>query len=403
MILQDKGIILGVTGGIAAYKAVEIASRLVKGGAQVDVVMTPAATRFIGELTFQAITGRPVSVEMFALLRETDIAHVSLAKRADLLIIAPLTANTLAKLAHGLADNLLTAVALDTRAPLLLAPAMESGMWENPLTQENLTRLRQARDVIIVGPATGRLASGAMGVGRMAEPAEIVDAARWVLGRTGLLKEKRVVVTSGGTREPLDPVRVFTNRSSGRMGVALASAARDAGAEVTLIHTGGGAPVPWGVRAVEVETAQEMRDAVLEAVANADALIMAAAVADYRPAQTSEQKIKKTSGPLMIQMERTPDILAEVAVRRAELPRLGAVIGFAAETEHVVENAREKLRRKRLELIVANDARTAMGAETNQVTLIAADGSVEELPLLPKEQVAERIIARLAELLVVSR
>ncbi|MBC7250525.1 MAG: bifunctional phosphopantothenoylcysteine decarboxylase/phosphopantothenate--cysteine ligase CoaBC [Anaerolineae bacterium] len=399
MILRDKSIILGVTGGIAAYKAVEIASRLVKGGAQVDVVMTPAATHFVGALTFQAITGRPVAIEMFALLRETDIAHVSLAKRADLLIIAPLTANTLAKLAHGLADNLLTAVALDTRAPLLLAPAMESGMWENPLTQENLTRLRQVRDVVVVGPATGRLASGAMGVGRMAEPAEIVDAARWVLGRMGLLKEKKVVVTSGGTREPLDPVRVFTNRSSGRMGVALAAAARDAGAEVTLIHTSGGPPVPWGVRAVEVETAQEMRDAVLEAVAEADALIMAAAVADYRPAQTSEQKIKKTSGPLVVQMERTPDILAEVAARRAELPRLRAVIGFAAETEHVVENARDKLRRKRLELIVANDARAAMGAETNQVTLIAADGSVEELPLLPKEQVAERIIARLATLL----
>ena len=234
MILQDKHIVLGVTGGIAAYKAVEVASRLVKAGARVDVVMTPAATRFVGALTFQAITGRPVAIEMFALLRETDIAHVSLARRADLLIIAPLTANTLAKLAHGLADNLLTATALDTHAPLLLAPAMETGMWENPLTQANMARLRETRDVTVVGPAVGRLASGEMGVGRMTEPAEIVDVARWVLGRTEPLRERRIVVTAGGTREPLDPVRVLTNRSSGRMGVALAFAARDAGAEVIL-------------------------------------------------------------------------------------------------------------------------------------------------------------------------
>ena len=399
MILRDKHIVLGVTGGIAAYKAVEVASRLVKAGAQVDVVMTPAATQFVGALSFQAITGRPVSVEMFALLRETDIAHVSLAHRADLLIIAPLTANTLAKLAHGLADNLLTATALDTRAPLLLAPAMETGMWDNPLTQANLARLRETRDVTVVGPAEGRLASGAVGVGRMAEPAEIVDAARWVLGRTGPLRGRRIVVTAGGTREPLDPLRVLTNRSSGRMGVALAFAARDAGAEVVLIHTPGVPPVPWGAKAVVVETAQEMRDAVLEAIATADALVMAAAVADYRPAQVAGQKIKKTTEPLILPLERTPDILAEVAARRAEWPRLRVVIGFAAETERLVENARDKLQRKRLELIVANDARAAMGADTNQVTLIAADGSVEELPLLPKDEVAERLIARLAALL----
>lgn len=399
MILQGKHIVLGVTGGIAAYKAVEVASRLVKAGAQVDVAMTPAATQFVTPLTFQAVTARPVAVEMFALLRKTDIAHVSLAGRADLLIIAPLTANTLAKLAHGLADNLLTATALDTHAPLLLAPAMETGMWENPLTQENLTRLCQARDVTVIGPAEGRLASGAVGVGRMAEPREIVDAARWVLGRAGPLRGRRVVVTAGGTREPLDPVRVLTNRSSGRMGVAMAVAARDAGAEVVLIHTPGVPPAPWGANEVEVETAQEMCDAVLDAITDADALLMAAAVADYRPTQIAGQKIKKTGETLSLTLERTPDILVEVAEHRAQLPRLRAVVGFAAETERIVENARDKLRRKRLELIVANDARTAMGAEANQVTLIAADGSVEELPLLPKEQVAERILVRLATLL----
>jgi phosphopantothenoylcysteine decarboxylase/phosphopantothenate--cysteine ligase len=399
MILRDKHVVLGVTGGIAAYKAVEIASRLVKAGAQVDVVMTPAATQFVGALTFQAITGRPVAIEMFALLHETDIAHVSLARRADLLIIAPLTANTLAKLAHGLADNLLTATALDTRAPLVLVPAMETRMWDNPLAQDNLARLRQARDVTVVGPAEGRLASGSVGVGRMVEPVEIVDAARWVLGRGGALRGWRVVVTAGGTREPLDPVRVLTNRSSGRMGVALAFAARDAGAEVVLIHTPGVPAAPWGTSEIEVETAQEMRDAVVEAIADADALVMAAAVADYRSAQVAGQKIKKTDGPLILTLERIPDILAEVAARRAELPRLRVVIGFAAETERLVENAGEKLQRKRLELIVANDARVAMGADTNQVTLIAADGSIEELPLLPKDEVAGRVIARLAELL----
>ena len=401
MILQGKRVILGVTGGIAAYKTVEVASRLVQAGAQVDVVMTPAAAQFVSPLTFQTVTARPVAVEMFALLRETDIAHVSLARRAELLIVAPLSANTLAKLAHGLADNLLTTTALDTRAPLLLAPAMETGMWDNPLTQDNLARLRQARDVTVVGPAAGRLASGAVGVGRMAEPAEIVDAARWVLGRAGPLRGRRVVVTAGGTREPLDPVRVLTNRSSGRMGVALAVTARDAGADVTLIHTPGVPPVPWGANEVTVETAQEMRDAVLEAVGDADALIMAAAVADYRPAQVAGQKIKKTAGPLALTLERTPDILVEVAARRAELPRLRVVVGFAAETERIVENARDKLQRKKLELIVANDARAAMGADTNQVTIIAADGSVEALPLLPKDEVAGRVIARLAELLSV--
>jgi len=235
----------------------------------------------------------------------------------------------------------------------------------------------------------------------MAEPAEIVDAARWVLGRAGPLRGRRVVVTAGGTREPLDPVRVLTNRSSGQMGVALAVAARDAGAEVMLIHTSGVPPAPWGANEVTVETAQEMRDAVLEAVGDADALIMAAAVADYRPAQVAGQKIKKTAGPLALTLERTPDILVEVAARRAELPRLRVVVGFAAETERIVENARDKLQRKKLELIVANDARAAMGADTNQVTIIAADGSVEALPLLPKDEVAGRVIARLAELLSV--
>ena len=401
-ILQDKSIVLGVTGGIAAYKAVEVASRLVKSGATVDVIMTEAATEFVGPLTFQAITHRPVVTEMFALLQETEtcgersrtIGHVSLAKRADLLIIAPLTANTLAKLAGGLADNMLTATALDTRAPLLIAPAMETGMWENPITQANLARLQEARDVIVVGPAHGRLASGAVGAGRMAEPEEIVEAARWVLGRGGALAGRQVVVTAGGTREPLDPVRVLTNRSSGKMGYALARAARDRGAQVTLIHAPTTLPTPWGVDEVEVETTQQMRDAVLAVLPQTDILLMAAAPVDFRPASIAPQKIKKqaTEEGFILELERTPDILMEIAARREEVGQPLVTVGFAAETENLIENARQKLRSKRLDLMVANDPRQAMGADVSQVTLLDPSGRVEELPPLPKDEVAERVV-----------
>jgi phosphopantothenoylcysteine decarboxylase/phosphopantothenate--cysteine ligase len=393
-VLQGKSIVLGVTGGIAAYKAVEVASRLVKSGATVDVIMTEAATEFVGPLTFQAITHRPVVTEMFALLQETEIGHVSLAKRADLLIIAPLTANTLAKLAGGLADNMLTATALATRAPLLLAPAMETGMWENPITQANLSRLQEARDVTIVGPAYGRLASGAIGAGRMVEAEEIVDAARWVLGRGGALAGRQVVVTAGGTREPLDPVRVLTNRSSGKMGYALARAARDRGAKVTLIHAPTALPIPWGVTEIEVETTQEMRDTVLTALPQTDILLMAAAPVDFRPASVAPQKIKKQAAEegLTLDLERTPDILLEVAARRNEVGRSLVTVGFAAETEDLVENARHKLHSKRLDLMVANDPRQAMGADASQVTLLDAAGRVEELPPLPKAEVAERVV-----------
>jgi len=401
-ILQGKSIVLGVTGGIAAYKVVEVASRLVKSGATVDVIMTEAATEFVRPLTFQAITHRPVVTEMFTLLQETEtcgersrtIGHVSLAHRADLLIIAPLTANTLAKLAGGLADNMLTTTALATRAPLLLAPAMETGMWENPITQANLSGLRQARDVTVVGPGYGRLASGAVGTGRMVEATEIVEAAQWVLGRSGALAGRQVVVTAGATREPLDPLRVLTNRSSGKMGYALARAARDHGANVTLVHAPTALPIPWGVTEVEVETTQEMRDAVLAALPQTDILLMAAAPVDFRPASIAEHKIKKqaTGETLTLDLERTPDILLEVAARRDELGRPLVTVGFAAETEHLIENAQHKLHSKRLDLIVANDPRQAMGAEASQVTLLDASGGVEEAPPLPKAEVAERVV-----------
>lgn len=406
MNLKGKAIVLGVTGGIAAYKAAALCSSLVKAGAVVDVILTDAAREFVAPLTFQALTHRPVVVEMFALLAETEIGHVSLAQRADLLIVAPATANTIAKLAAGLADNMLTTTALATEAPILLAPAMESHMWTNPLTQANVVRLREVRDVMLVGPGEGRLASGASGVGRMAEPDDILDAARWVLGRRGPLAGRRVIVTAGGTREPLDPIRFVGNRSSGQMGYALACAARDLGARVTLISTVD-RPAPWGANLVPVETATQMREAVLGALPTADALLMAAAVADYRPRTAAEQKIKKGEGSLALDLVRTPDILAEVAaVRRPDQACTERseciIVGFAAETENLLENAQKKLERKHLDLIVANDARQAMGAATNQVTLLGADGSVEALPLLPKDEVAAHILARVVALLTPS-
>jgi phosphopantothenoylcysteine decarboxylase/phosphopantothenate--cysteine ligase len=403
-VLREGHIVLGITGGIAAYKAAEVASRLVKAGATVDVVMTEAATKFVTPLTFQALTHRPVVTEMFALLRETEIGHVSLAQRADLLIIAPATANTIAKLAAGLADNMLTATTLGTRAPILLAPAMETGMWENPMTQDNVARLQKARDVTVIGPGVGRLASGGVGPGRMAEPAEIVDWARIILGRHGPLAGQRLVVTTGGTREPIDPVRFIGNHSSGKMGYALALAARNRGAKVTLVSAPTALPALVGVQLVAVQTAQEMRQAVLAALPSSsgkmcDALIMAAAVADYRPAVAIAHKLKKGEAGLELELVRTADILAEVATRRAELGWPRVVVGFAAETQDLVANAQVKLKAKRLDLMVANDARQAMGADVNQVTLLDASGGVEELPLLPKDEVAERVMDRVVELL----
>jgi len=391
-VLKGKQIVLGVTGSIAAYKAVELASRLVKAGATVDVVMTEAATEFVTPLTFQSITARPVVIEMFKLLRETDIAHVSLARRADVLVIAPATANTIAKLAAGLADNMLTATALATTAPIVVAPAMETGMYENPATQESLARLRQ-RGVTIIEPGYGRLASGTIGVGRLAEVEEIMGTIRMVLGRGGDLAGRKVVVTAGGTQEPIDPVRFIGNPSSGRMGYSLAEAARDRGAVVTLIAGPTTLPKPVGVDFIPVRTAEEMREAVLEATPGADVLIMAAAVADYRPASIAGRKIKKGKERLTLELVRNPDILAEVADRQL------LKVGFAAETEDLIENARAKLTEKRLDLIVANPVPASFGGDTIQATLIARDGEVTELPPLPKSELAELVLDKVVELL----
>jgi phosphopantothenoylcysteine decarboxylase/phosphopantothenate--cysteine ligase len=402
-VLAGKRIVLGVTGGIAAYKAATVCSRLVQAGAEVTVVMTEAAQKFIAPLTFQALTHRPIYADMFTIPGGENIPHIKLADNTDLLLIAPATATTIAKMANGLADNLLSAIALATPAPILLAPAMETDMWQHPATQANVQKLR-GWGVSMVGPAAGRLASGAMGQGRMVEPEEVVAAARLVLGRTGDLAGRRVVVTVGGTREAIDPVRCVTNHSSGKMGHALAEVARDRGAVVTLITTM--TPLnPAGMAVVRVDSAAEMLQAVLAASAQADALVMAAAVADFRPASPAEQKIKKTGEERgrRVELPPTADILAEVAAAKAAGLGPRVTVGFAAETENLIKNAQGKLERKKLDLIVANDVTATdagFGTDTNRVTLLGRDGSVEALPLLSKAEVAGAIFDRVARLLV---
>lgn len=405
-VLKDRRILLGVTGGVAAYKAAFLASRLTQAGALVDVVMTEAATRFITPLTFQAVTRRTVYTDLFELppgqsSDQVEIPHIALAKAADLLLIAPATANTLAKLAHGLADNLLTNIALATPAPLLVAPAMETDMWAHPATQANVGTLAE-RGATLVGPAAGHLASGTEGMGRMSEPEEILEMARVVLGQGGELAGRRVVVSAGGTREAIDPVRFIGNHASGKMGYALALAARDRGAQVTLVTAPTSLPDPVGVETRHVASATEMRDAVLSASEGADTLVMAAAVADYRPLETSTQKIKKTGDDLTLQLGRTPDILAAVARLRESGRGPQVMVGFAAETEDLLANAREKLHRKGLDLIAANDVSAAdagFAVDTNRVTLLSADGSVEALPLMAKEEVAHEIWDQVSQIL----
>lgn len=399
--IHSKNVALGVTGGIAAYKSADLASRLVKLGASVDVIMTAEARQFVAPLTFQAVTHRPVITDMFQLLEQTDIGHVSLAYRSDIVIVAPATAHTIARMASGLADDMLTATVLATKAPILLAPAMETGMWDNPLTQRNLETLRE-RGMTIVGPGEGHLASGRSGVGRMAEPAEIVDSATLILARNGDLAGYRILVTAGGTHEPIDPVRYIGNRSSGKMGYALAEAARNRGANVTLVSTPTALPAPYGVTVLPVETARDMLAVVLDCLPAIDVLIMAAAVADFRPEDAAGHKLKKEGREeLVLRLVANPDILSEVAVRRGDSAR-PVVIGFAAETQDLVANAQAKLEKKRLDLIVANDVSapgSGFGADTNQVILLAPGRDPEPLPLQSKVAVAHAVLDRLAGLL----
>jgi phosphopantothenoylcysteine decarboxylase / phosphopantothenate---cysteine ligase len=399
--LQGKQIILGVTGSIAAYKAADLASKLAQEGALVEAVLTEAATRFIAPLTFQSVTGQPAYSDADLWGAQAHVLHIGLARRADLLVIAPASAQTLARLALGLADNLLSLTALAATCPLLVAPAMDAGMFSHPATQANL-ELLASRGAVIVGPEEGRLASGLVARGRLSEPQEILGQVRYLLSRGGPLAGRRVLVTAGGTQEPIDPVRVLTNRSSGKQGLAVAQAALDAGAEVTLIATPGVAPAPAGARHVVVGTAAEMAEAVLQASPTADVLVMAAAVADFRPAQEAEQKIKRAAGAPVLALEPTVDILAAVGEQRQATGRPGIVAGFAAETQDLLDNARRKLEAKKLDLLVANDVSAAdsgFGVDTNRVILLDPDGGVESLPLLTKTQVAEHILSRIAALL----
>jgi len=399
-ILVDKHILLGVTGSIAAYKAADLASKLAQVGALVDVVLTPSAEKFVTPLTFQSVTGRRAYTDADLWGSEAHVLHVGLGHSADLLVIAPCTANTLAKLAHGEADSLLAVTALAARCPLLIAPAMESNMYAHPATQENLVKLT-GRGAYVAGPAAGHLASGQIGRGRMLETAELLGHIRLVLGQKGILAAKKVVVTAGGTHEPLDPVRMLTNRSSGKQGYALAQAAIDAGAQVCLISTVN-LPPPVGARVLEVRTAQEMLEAVLAESAAADALIMAAAVADFRPKNAAESKLKRRDGIPQVELEAASDILEAVANLGPEKKRPKAVVGFAAESRDLIENATIKLQSKKLDIIAANDI-TATDAgfsvDTNRVTLLFADGGREALPLMSKSEVAETIVARVAALL----
>lgn len=396
--LNGETVVLGVSGSIAAYKAAELTSRLVQLGAAVDVAMTPAAAQFVAPLTFQSLSHRPVLTNLFDPSSEIGIDHVALAQRADVFVVAPATANIVAALAQGLAGDPVTTIALSTDAPMIVCPAMEHNMYNHPATQENLDTLRE-RGVTIVEPGSGRLASGLTGKGRLAELDVIIGTIRRVLGRSGDLAGRRIVVTAGGTREAVDPVRFITNRSSGKMGHAVAEAARDRGADVTLITT---ARVPAdtavGVQVRSVTSAEEMQAEVLEAVKGADALIMAAAVADYRPETVAEQKVKKRdhqSSAWQLRLVRNPDILASVDGPAVK-------VGFAAETEDLLANAREKLEAKNLALIVANDVTapdSGFDTDTNRVAILHATGQVEELPTMPKIDVAHELLDRVKRLL----
>lgn len=400
--LSGKRVVLGISGSVAAYKAADLASKLRHAGALVDTVMTKGATEFITPLALRAVTGRAVIADMYnshADLALTAINHVELAHSADVVVIAPATAATIARLASGLAEDMLSVTVLATTAPLIVAPAMEANMFAHPATQANLALLRE-RGAMIVGPAEGHLASGRSGRGRLERPEVIVEAVKVVLARRGDLAGRRIVVTAGGTQEPIDPVRYVSNHSSGRQGYAIAEAARDRGAFVTLITTPVALEPLYGVEVCRVSRAQEMHDAVLAACSDADALIMAAAVADFQPEAIAAQKIKKQPGQtaLTITMSRTPDILQEVQAHG--FPGLVRV-GFAAESEDLLDNAAAKLRAKGLDFIAANDITAAdagFGVETNRVILLDADGA-EELPLMSKYDVGGRLLDRVAALL----
>lgn len=390
--LQGKKIVLGVTGGIAVYKAVDLVSRLRKAGCEVRVVMTEHAQQFVTPLTFKEISGNAVATSMWNANQEFNVEHIALANWADVFLVAPATANILAKMACGLADDLLSTTLLAAQAPIVVCPAMNTGMYQNPATQENIAKL-QERGVTVMPPAVGHLACGTSGPGRLPEPQQIVEfMSAFFAGREGDLRGLRVLVTAAGTREPIDPVRYVGNRSSGKMGYAVAQMAAERGADVLLISGPSALAAPPNVRVVNVETTNEMLEACLAAYGDVDIVIKAAAVADYRPRDVADQKIKKkTDDALTVVMDKNPDILKTLGVKKEQQ----VLVGFAAETQNLLANAREKVVKKNLDMIVANDV-TAAGAgfnsDTNIVKFLFANGDVRELEQMPKVDVANRIL-----------
>ena len=391
--MEKPRVVLGVSGGIAAYKACELLRRLTESGHDVRVVPTGSSLNFVGAATWSALSGNPVSTEVWDTVHE--VPHVRIGQGADLVVVAPATADMLAKAAHGLADDLLTNTLLTARCPVVFAPAMHTEMWEHPATQENVATLRR-RGAVVIEPAVGRLTGADTGKGRLPDPGEIFEVCRRVLARgpgAPDLAGRHVVISAGGTREPLDPVRYLGNRSSGKQGYALARTAVARGARVTLIEAGTGLPDPAGADVLRVGTAVQLREAVLEAAADADVVVMAAAVADFRPAAYATGKIKKKEGqePAPVVLVRNPDILAEVAADRARPGQL--VVGFAAETDDVLANGREKLRRKGCDLLVVNEVgeRRTFGSEENEAVVLGADGSETAVPYGPKEALADTV------------
>jgi phosphopantothenoylcysteine decarboxylase / phosphopantothenate---cysteine ligase len=391
--MQDRRILVGVSGGIAAYKSADLVRRLREQGAEVQVVMTAAAREFVTATTFQAVSGRPVRTDLWDAAAEAAMGHIELARWAELVLVAPASADFLARLAAGLADDLLSTLCLATEAPIAVAPAMNRVMWANAATRANVTTLQQ-RGVQVLGPAEGDQACGEVGAGRMLEPLDLVDRASLLLRGGGPLRGRRVLITAGPTRERIDPVRFISNRSSGKMGFAVAQAAREAGAEVVLVSGPVSLATPAGVRRIDVESAADMLNAVMGEVDGADIFISTAAVADYRPASAAEQKIKKTSDRMDLSMERTPDVLATVAAR----PKRPFVVGFAAETESVEQNARAKLLKKNLDMIAANEVGhdKVFDCEDNQLLVLWRAGR-RELAKASKVTLARQLIALIAE------
>ena len=392
--LANKHVVLGVTGSIACYKALDLASKLVQSGALVDTIMSYGATQFVTPLAFRSITHRAVVTDSFDANSEYSVEHVALAQQADVIVVAPATVHCIAKMALGLADDPLTTTIVAAKCPLVVAPAMDGNMYDHPATQSNVTTLAN-RGVVIAGPGTGRLASGLSGVGRLLETPELMGYISYAIGKNGDLSGRTLVVSAGGTMEPIDPVRVITNHSSGKMGYALAEAARDRGADVVLVTAPTNLPNPALVKVVQIQTAEEMGVAIQRHLDKADALVMAAAVADYKPSVSFDQKIKKSEDDLNISLAKTTDILKTATGSFVK-------VGFAAESQNLVENAKAKITNKKLDLIVANNITaegSGFGSDTNKVTLIDRDMRVDELPMLTKYDVSNRILDRVSDLM----